>query len=230
LKAFILAAGHGTRLRPLTDTVPKCLVPIRGTPMLQIWLETCRRFGIDEVLINIHAHANLVRQFLRTQPDTPRVHVVEEEELMGSAGTLVANRSWVQSEDFFWVFYVDVLNRANLSAMLRLHQTRNSAATLGVYTVPDPSRCGIVELEPDGIVRQFVEKPPNPKSNLAFSGLLIGTQRMLECIPHKQPVDIGFDVLPLLVGDMLAYPISDYLIDIGTVENYRKAQATWEDI
>jgi mannose-1-phosphate guanylyltransferase len=227
LKAFLLAAGHGSRLRPLTDALPKCLLPVCGTPILQIWLQTCHDFGIGEVLINIHAHAELVRRFLSNHASNTKVRVVEEKQLLGSAGTLLANYDWVQSEALFWVFYADVLNRVDLSAMLRVHQSRNLAATLGVYRVPDPTRCGIVDVEPDGTIRQFVEKPTKPSSNLAFSGLLIGTPRLLEQIPRKQPVDIGFDVLPLLAGKMLAYPISDYLLDIGTMENYERAQRTW---
>ncbi len=227
MKAFLLAAGHGTRLRPLTNSVPKCLLPVQGTPILQIWLQACQRFGIDEILVNIHAHAELVRRFLHDHASTTKVHVVEEKHLLGSAGTLLANCAWVQSEEFFWVFYADVLNRVELSAMLRVHQSRNPAATLGVYRVPDPTRCGIVDVEPDGTVRHFVEKPAKPRSNLAFSGLMIGTPRLLEQIPRKQPVDIGFDVLPLLAGKMMAYAISDYLLDIGTMENYERAQTTW---
>ena len=80
MKAFLLAAGHGTRLRPITDTLPKCLVPIRGTPLLSIWLELCKQFGIDEVLINIHAHAAIVRDFLQQNAYGIRAHVVEEEQ------------------------------------------------------------------------------------------------------------------------------------------------------
>jgi len=227
LKAFILAAGHGTRLRPLTDDVPKCLLPIRGTPILQLWLQACQHFGINEILINIHAHAELVRRFVQQHADKMKVRVVEETRLLGSAGTLLANSGWVQSEDFFWVLYADVLNRADLSTMLRIHQSRNPVATLGVYRVPDPTRCGIVDVEPDGTVWRFVEKPVNPSSNLAFSGLLIGTPRLLDQIPRKIPVDIGFDVLPLLAGKMVAHVISDYLLDIGTMENYERAQTSW---
>jgi mannose-1-phosphate guanylyltransferase len=227
LKAFLLAAGHGTRLRPLTNGVPKCLLPICGTPILQIWLQSCQHFGIDEVLINIHAHAELVRHFVQEHANYANVRVVEEKRLLGSAGTLLANRDWVQSEELFWVFYADVLNRVDLAAMLRVHQSRNLAATLGVYRVPDPTRCGVVDVEADGTVRRFVEKPSEPSSNLAFSGLLIGTPRLLEQIPRKQPVDIGFDVLPLLAGKMMTYAISDYLLDIGTMENYERAQTTW---
>src|SRR2546428_62625 len=124
--------------------------------MLQIWLELFHRFDIDEVLVNIHAHAEMVRDFLRKYQNGTKVHVAE-----------------------------------------------------------------------DGIVREFIEKPTHPSSNLAFAGLLISTPALLDAIPRKQPVDIGFDVLPQLVGKMLAYPISDYLIDIGTMDNYQRAQATW---
>jgi len=227
LKAFLLAAGHGTRLRPLTDKIPKCLLPVQGIPMLQIWLDACSRFGIGEVLINIHSHAELVRQFLRHCKTAVRVHIVEEKELLGSAGTLRTNRDWLSSEPLFWVFYADVLHRVDLGHMLRLHQAKNPAATLGVSRVSDPARCGIVGLAEDGTIAEFVEKPAQPKGDLAFAGLLLGTQSLLDAIPAKHPVDIGFDVLPNLVGRMLAYPISDYLIDIGTMENYNQAQATW---
>jgi len=227
LKGFLLAAGHGTRLRPLTDNLPKCLLPVHGVPLLQIWLDACERFGIDDVLINIHAHADLVRAFLDLQKDGPRVHVVEEKLLLGSAGTLLANRAWVDAEPYFWVFYADVLNQVDLAAMSRMHRARQPAATLGVYRVPDPTRCGIVNVTEDGTVSEFVEKPSQPRSDLAFSGLLIGTPELLAAIPPKHPVDLGFDVLPRLVGRMSAYPISEYLIDIGTMENYQRAQATW---
>jgi len=227
VKAFLLAAGHGTRLRPITDNLAKCMVPIQGVPMLALWLECCRRAGIDEVLINLHANAASVHEFLRQNAVSMPVHVVEEAELLGSAGTLRANRDWIGSDDLFWVFYADVLNRADLRAMLRLHRDRQPAATLGVYQVPDPRRCGIVTTNDTGVIEEFVEKPVNPAGNWAFSGLMIGTPAMLEAIPKDTPADIGFHVLPRLTGRMVAFPIHDYLIDIGTMENYRRAQATW---
>jgi len=93
--------------------------------------------------------------------------------------------------------------------------------------VSDPKRCGIVTVGEDGMIREFIEKPANPASNLAFSGLMIGTPELLEIIPEQVPADIGFHVLPKLGGRMLAFPINDYLIDVGTMENYLTAQATW---
>lgn len=227
MKAFLLAAGHGTRLRPITDKIPKCLVPIRGTPLLAIWLRLCQQFEIDEVLINVHAHATMVRDFLQQTANGMSARVVEEKQLLGSAGTLRANRDWVANEDLFWVFYADVLCYPDLGKMLQKHLQKKPAATLGVYEVPDPRRCGIVSTDDDGVIRQFVEKPKNPVGNLAFTGVMIGTREMLDVIPDKMPADIGFHVLPQLAGRMLAVPIGGYLVDIGTLENYQTAQETW---
>lgn len=227
MKAFLLAAGHGTRLRPLTDQTPKCLLPIQGTPMLEIWFELCRAFGIHEVLVNVHAHADQVKQFVKKNGGSLHVHVIEESTLLGSAGTIRANQEWVATESLFWIFYADVLTSTDLSEMLSAHRRRNPAATLGVYRVPNPRRCGIVTLSPDNIIEDFVEKPDHPASDLAFSGLMIATPRLLSAIPTHQPCDIGFDLLPRMRGSMLAHPISDFLLDIGTRETYEAAQSTW---
>jgi mannose-1-phosphate guanylyltransferase len=227
MKAFLLAAGHGTRLRPLTDQLPKCLLPIQGTPMLAIWFALCRRFGIDDILVNVHAHAEQVREFVRNYSNGVRVQVVEETALLGSAGTLRANADWVASEEYFWVFYADVLTSTNLAKMLAAHQSKKPAATLGVYRVRNPKSCGIVSLAQDNTVQEFVEKPSNPTSDLAFSGLMVATQQLLSAIPSHAPCDIGFDLLPRLSGSMIAHPISDYLLDIGTRETYQQAQDTW---
>jgi mannose-1-phosphate guanylyltransferase len=227
VKAFLLAAGHGTRLRPITDKIPKCLVPIRGTPLLSIWLSLCKQFDIDEVLINVHAHGVMVQDFLKQNANGVQVRVIEEQQLLGSAGTLRRNRDWVGSDELFWVFYADVLCGTDLNDMLQLHCQRRPAATLGVYEVSDPSRCGIVSTDSTGMIHQFVEKPKTPVGNLAFSGVMIGTPEMLGVIPSDIPADIGFHVLPRLTGRMLAFTIHDYLIDIGTMENYLIAQETW---
>ena len=227
-KAFLLAAGQGTRLRPLTDTTPKCLLPIGGVPMLQIWLSRCEAFGIREVLINLHAHSDVVRDFVRRNavPDV-RVMVSDEPVLLGSAGTIRENRKWVRDQAAFWVFYADVLTHANLEQMASFHARRDAAATIGLYRVPDPARCGIVQVDDSGWVTEFIEKPKMPVGNLAFSGILLGGPEFLDALPTTTPSDIGFHVLPQLVGRMLGYEIREYLIDIGTMENYQAAQKDW---
>jgi mannose-1-phosphate guanylyltransferase len=227
MKAFLLAAGQGTRLRPITDTIPKCLVPICGTPMLRIWMDICRNAGIDEVMVNVHTHADVVRNWLKANNNGIRVRLAEEATLLGSAGTILANRDWVASESSFWILYADVLTNTSLTRIREFHLLHRPTATLGLYQVPDPSRCGIVSFDEQMVVREFVEKPAHPKSRWAFSGIMIGTPELLNHIPSRCPVDLGFDVLPGLVGQMLAYPISDFLLDIGTPENYQTAQKTW---
>jgi mannose-1-phosphate guanylyltransferase len=227
MKAFLLAAGEGTRLRPITNSIPKCLVPICGKPMLGIWLELCRRSGIDEVLVNLHAHADAVRRFLSEHDFGVNVRISEEPVLLGSAGTLFANRQWVEPEPYFWVFYADVLTNMDLGAMRVCHERSGMAATLGVYNVPDPSRCGIAQVDEHGIVHKFVEKPATPMGSLAFSGVMIMCREVIRQLPTTAPTDLGFEVIPRLGGRMVAYRIREYLLDIGTMANYERAQMSW---
>jgi mannose-1-phosphate guanylyltransferase len=227
MKAFILAAGEGTRLRPLTESVPKCLLPIQGVPLLEIWLNSCNAAGITDVLINAHAHAETVKQFAATQKSGVRVSVVEEPQLLGSAGTLAENRAFVGGEEAFFVLYGDVLTNVDLRRMLEFHRQKNLSATLGVYQVPDPTRCGVVTMDENDVIQKFVEKPTQPESKWAFSGVMIGGQEIFDFVPDRRPADIGFDVLPKMAGRTAGYRISEYLIDIGTPENYQAAQRSW---
>ena len=227
VKAFLLAAGHGTRLRPLTDRVPKLLVPICGVPMLEIWLEVCRRAGIEEILINLHNHVDLVRAAIEHKKADLEIRVSEEPTLLGSAGTLLANREWVAGESSFWVLYGDVLTTTDLAKMVEFHHRRRPVATIGLYQVKDPTRCGVVGFDDNFVVREFEEKPVRPRTNWAFTGLMVATSELLNNIPSHLPVDLGFDVLPQLAGRMVAYLITDYMLDIGTIENYQAAQNSW---
>lgn len=230
MKAFLLAAGNGTRLRPITDRIPKCLVPIRGVPLLAIWFDLCRRYGIDEVLLNLHAQSSGVRDFLATDRSGIHVRLFEEPVLLGSAGTLRANRTWVESEPSFWVIYADVLTNANLARMAEFHQQHDGVATLGVCPVPDPQRAGIVTLSTGGLIQNFVEKPQNPESNLAFAGIMLARPGLLKSLPGKTPADLGHDVLPMLANQIYAHPITEYHRDIGTLESYAVAQTDWPDL
>ena len=227
MKAFILAAGHGTRLRPITNRMPKCLVPIRGISMLEIWLEICHRAGINEVFLNLHAHADVARSAVRRFNHGPKVVLSEEQILLGSAGTLRRNRDWVAGEKDFWIFYADVLTTVDLPRMWMFHRSQPASATIGVYRVSDPSRCGIVDFDHHNTVLEFAEKPQKPKGNWAFSGITVATPELLDAIPEHVPCDLGFHVLPKLVGRMRAYPISEYLLDVGTMTNYEQAQTQW---
>jgi mannose-1-phosphate guanylyltransferase len=227
MKAFLLAAGHGTRLRPLTDSIPKCLVPIRGKPLLDIWLDLCARSGITELLINLHAHSQPIERHLQHRASPVKVRLIYEEQLLGSAGTLAANREWVGSDPAFWILYSDVLTNTDLRRMSEFHCAHGAVATLGLYQVPDPSRCGVAITDDKGIIVDFEEKPHTPRSNWVFSGLMLAGSALFDLIPPDLPADIARHLLPRLLGQMRAFPISDYLLDIGTMSNYEKAQTTW---
>jgi mannose-1-phosphate guanylyltransferase len=227
MKAFLLAGGHGTRLRPLTDSIPKCLVPIRGRPLLDIWLDLCARSGITEVLINLHAHSQTIARHLQRIASPVKVRLVHEDRLLGSAGTIAANRDWIGSDSAFWIFYSDVLTNVDLRRMSEFHSRHQDIATLGLYQVSDASRCGVAITDEMGVITEFEEKPQRPRSHWVFSGLMVAGPGLFELIPTSVPADIAFDVLPRLIGKMRAYPITEYLLDIGTLPNYERAQITW---
>lgn len=227
MKAYLLAAGNGTRLRPLTDSLPKCLLPVQGVPLLKIWLNICEAAGINEVLVNVHAHKEQIRDFARRENGKVRLHIAEEEELLGSAGTLAENKMFVDGEKEFYILYGDVLTNVNLSGLVKCHRDKGQVATLGIHQVPNPTQCGIVSADQNGIVESFIEKPAKPDSNWAFSGVMVASSEIFEYVPRQRPVDIGFHLLPQLVGKMAAFKISGFLLDIGTLNNYNAAQTSW---
>ena len=162
MKAFLLAAGVGSRLRPITDTVPKCMVAIDGRPLLDIWLDAFDRAGVDEVLVNLHHLPDVVRSHLEARAGPPRVRTFFEPELLGSAGTLAANRAWVSGEEMFLVCYADNLTDFDLRSLVQAHQEHSAVATLTVFHSERPSAGGVVELDGSGSVIGFAEKPDQP--------------------------------------------------------------------
>lgn len=227
MKAFLLAAGLGTRLRPLTDTTPKCMLPIGGRPLLEIWLDSLQKAGVDEVLLNLHHLPDVVSAYLESRSGGPGVTTVFEPELLGSAGTLMANRVWVQDEDFFLVCYADNLTDFDLGALVGAHRASRPAATWALFRTDYPSACGIVELDADDNIVGFVEKPSQPVSNLANAGLYAFDPAVLSELSGPPPQDIGFNLLPHLVGRSKGLLVEGYLRDIGTPESYARAQQDW---
>lgn len=232
MKAFLLAAGLGTRLRPLTDSTPKCLLPIAGVPLLEIWLRHLEEHRVDEVLVNTHWLHGQVEVYLAARPPgRVKVRVFYEEQLLGSAGTLWANRDWVNREPFY-IIYGDNLTRVDLGAMLAFHRAHQLPLTLGVFKAPDPRRAGIVTLDDDGTVTRFIEKPARPESDLGAAGIYVADFRIFEyfkgvSLPAGSPLDLSYHILPALAGRMKAYLLREPLIDIGTPESYALAQQNW---
>lgn len=227
MKAFLLAAGLGTRLRPLTDTVPKCLVPVDGTPLLDIWLDRLAAVGVDEVLVNLHHLPGRVTDHLarRVQPVT--VRTVFEPALLGSAGTLVANRDLVDDEEMFLAVNADNLTDFDLGTLVARHRESGAVATMALFRAEDPSSCGIVELD-GGVVTSFEEKPSRPRSNLANAGLYAFSPKVLDRIRGPLPRDIGHHLLPDLVGEARGVDVGDaYFRDIGTPQALDEANRDW---
>jgi mannose-1-phosphate guanylyltransferase len=227
MKAFLLAAGLGTRLRPITDHTPKCMVTIGGRPLLDIWLDAFDRAGVREVLINLHYLPEVVQEYLATRTSPPAVYTSYEPTLLGSAGTLVANREWVAGEDLFLVCYADNLTNFDLTSLVEFHRSGRSAATLALFRSEQPEACGIVAIDHANRVVSFVEKPRHPKSDLANAGMYVFSPSVLDEMDQAPPQDIGYDILPRLVGRARAMVISSYFRDIGSLDAYRLAQQEW---
>jgi mannose-1-phosphate guanylyltransferase len=228
MKAYLLAGGLGTRLRPYTDHTPKCLVDIIGTPLLAVWLDLCARHGIDQVLINVFRHADAVRRFLATADSAVAVTLVEEHAALGSATTVRANRGFVAGEESFFVLYADNLTNTDLGRMRDFHATHQAMLTLGLFRAPRPEQAGVVTLGAGGVVTSFEEKPARPRSNLANAGVYLCRQPVFDAIPVRPGVvDFARDVLPHLTGRMYGFEIGEYLADVGTAEGLAAARAAW---
>jgi mannose-1-phosphate guanylyltransferase len=227
MKAFLLAAGVGSRLRPITDTIPKCMVAIDGQPLLDIWLDAFDRAGVDEVTVNLHHLPDVVRRHLAAREGPPAVRMFYEPELLGSAGTLAANRRWVDGEELFLVCYADNLTDFDLRSLVDAHLRHGAIATLTVFHSANPSAGGVVELDAAGRITGFVEKPSHPVSDLVNAGMYAFHPSLLEEITGTPPKDIGYDLLPRLVGRARAVLVEGYFRDIGTPEAYRLARKEW---
>ena len=227
MKAFLLAAGIGSRLRPVTDTIPKCMVVIDDRPLLDIWLDAFDRAGIDEVLINLHHLPDVVRCYLATRKGPPEVRTVFEPELLGSAGTLVANRQWVDGEETFLACYADNLTDFNLRSLADAHREHDAIATLAVFHSDRPAAGGVVELDAKGVVIGFEEKPSTPVSDLTNAGMYAFRPSVLDEVDGVPPRDIGYDLLPRLVGRARAMLVEGFFCDVGTLDAYRRARKEW---
>jgi mannose-1-phosphate guanylyltransferase len=229
MKAFLLAAGVGSRLRPITDSVPKCMVPVDGRPMLDIWLDALDRAGVDEVLINLHHLPHVVRRHLDDRTGPPAVSTFFEDELLGSAGTLKENRAWIGTDEMFLACYADNLTDFDLRCLVQAHREHGLLATLAVFHSEHPSTGGVVEVDGSGTVTGFTEKPRKPVSDLVNAGVYAFQPGVLDEIGGPPPQDIGYDLLPRLVGQAKVVQVEGYFRDIGTVAAYQLAQREWQE-
>jgi mannose-1-phosphate guanylyltransferase len=225
MKAILLAAGKGTRLRPITDGMPKCLIPINGKPLLYYWFTLFKKHGISEVLINLHHFANQVNEYVAKSEFSLDITLAYEEKLLGSAGTIKANSQFIKNERDFFILYADNCTNVDLQHILEFHRSHNALLTMGLFTTDTPRACGIAEVDQTGLITSFVEKSEFPPSNLANAGIFVAAPSILQYFPSKDFIDLGYDVLPNLIGKAYGYPILEYLLDIGTLRNYEQAQS-----
>jgi len=227
MKGMILAAGEGRRLRPLTNYLPKPMLPVGGRPLLEHILTHLRNCGITNLAINLHHLPQaVIDHFGDGNRWGVRLRYSVEEELLGSAGGVKRLESFF--DEPFVVYYGDLFTRADLRPMIAAHRRGESIATMGLYRVPDPWNRGIVQLDSGGRITRFVEKPPREEafSNLANAGIYVLEPDVLRYIPPDQPCDFGRDVFPALLADgapVAGYVLDAPLIDIGLPEKYREA-------
>lgn len=237
MRAFLLAAGLGTRLKPLTDSIPKCLMPIHGKTLLEIWVAHLERGGIERALINTHHLAHQVEAAVKDLDRRFHVHLdtIEETQLLGSAGTLLENANYIPQGEDFLIAYTDNLTDLELQPMITFHKehTIDTVLTMCLFHTRYPEACGIATMDEAQRITDFVEKPERPKGNLANAGVYVASYDLLSICKELNndstggPYDLGYHVLPHLVGRMAGYPMDGYLRDIGTVEDYRQALAEW---
>jgi mannose-1-phosphate guanylyltransferase len=230
VQALILVGGEGTRLRPLTSTVPKPVVTLVDRPFMAYMLEWLCGHGVDDVILSCGFMADGVRAVLGDGSGLGvRVRYVEEPEPLGTGGALKYAEELL--DERFFMLNGDVLSDMDLTAQLRQHERTGARATIALMAVEDPSAYGLVRRNPDGSVTAFLEKPSADEvldTNLVNAGAYVLQREVLGAIaPAGTRTSIERDVFPTLVGHgLFGYAAAGYWLDIGTPQRY--LQATFE--
>jgi mannose-1-phosphate guanylyltransferase len=223
IQAVILVGGEGTRLRPLTSTVPKPIVTLVDRPFISFMLEWLREHGVDDVIMSCGFLADSVREVLGDGSQLGlRLRFVEEPQPRGTAGALKLAEPML--DERFLMLNGDVLTDIDLGAQIAQHESTGASATLALVPVPDPSAYGLVLLAQDRSVQEFIEKPSSEQTistNLISAGAYVLERAILELVPPERNVSIEREVWPRLVGDGLyGFPSEAYWLDIGTPDRY----------
>ncbi len=223
MRALLLAAGLGTRLRPLTDTTPKCLVPIKGKPLLDIWCEALLAAGVTKLLINLHYKPEQVQQHLESSKFSKLVETIYEPSLLGTAGTLLANRKFFENQDGI-LLHADNYCEASISELISAHESRpsNCDLTMLAFRTSTPETCGILEVAKNQVLQKMYEKSSDDHGNLANAAFYILSKKLISEL--KDETDFSNEVIPKYFGKTLVVETSETFIDIGTPESYAHAQ------
>ena len=215
---MLLAAGVGSRLRPLTDTLPKCMVPLADKPVLLRNIEWLRGHGINEVAINLHYRPEVVKGYFEDgSAFGVNIHYSHEPELLGTAGALLGVRNWL-GETSFLIVFADNLHRMDLETFLETHRASDAAMTMALLHRPDVSESGVATLGESDMVTGFVEKPVNTAGvgNWVNAGVFAARPSLFRFIPPGRVSDFGRDVIPsmLAAGELIA---GHRLVDVDQV-------------
>jgi mannose-1-phosphate guanylyltransferase len=224
MQALILAGGEGTRLRPLTSTVPKPVVPLANRPFISYMLEWLVSHGVTDVVMSCGFLADGVREVLGEGDGSLRIRYITEPEPLGTAGAVRLARDML--DERVSVLNGDVLTDFDLSALHRFHVEKEARATIALIPVDDPSAYGLVRTDEDGRIQQFLEKPKPEEidTNLINAGAYVLERDVVDGIATGRPVSFEREVFPSLVGaGLYGCPVSGYWLDIGTPDRYLQA-------
>lgn len=226
-KALLLAGGFGTRLRPLTNKIPKCLVSICGKPLLEHWFDLIFSNSFDRALVNTHWLHEVVEAHIEISPWADRLDQIYEPNLLGTGGTIKANRAYFADLPFM-VAHADNLTNFDVEALWAAHLARPDECeiTMLTFRTDAPQTCGIVELDHKNRVLNFHEKVENPPGNLANAAVYVLEPSVADYIASLDPIEIDFstEILPKYMGRILAVETAGYLRDIGSPESLAKAE------
>ena len=233
MKAILLAAGLGTRLRPITDTVPKCMVNINGKPLLGYWFNLLDSDQIDAIYINTHYFPDLVEEYCTLNNPANNISLFYEARLLGTGGTLLKIKNLINDEPFFMA-HADNLSKFDVDDFISAHEKRPSGTeiTMMTFITDDPSSCGILQLNEKGIVTEIFEKIDNAPGNIANAAVYIMQPSILVFLEslNKEFIDFSTDVLPFFVGKINTYLNGGYHRDIGTPRSLELACRDMESI
>ncbi len=228
MRAMLLAAGLGTRLQPLTDIWPKCLMPVHGKPILEFWLATLKEQGISKVLVNTHHHAGTYNNFLKLDYFKCWVESVYEPILLGTAGTIRENYHFLQGDKIL-LAHADNWCHCNFSDFIDYHENHRPAGTLMTmmtFEAEHPESCGVVAINEQGVVINFYEKVKKPPSRLANAAVYILEPEIVDWIKQNEfSTDFSTEVIPHFINHIATWKNNDIHKDIGTINMLKKAQS-----
>ena len=226
MKAILLSAGRGSRLKPITNFMPKCLVPINGQPLLDIWINKLAKLNIKKIFVNTHYFHNQIREYINNHKLKNNITIVKEKKLLDTAGTLNKLIYNVVDEECLLI-HADNYSKDDLSSLLIAHRKRpkNCFMTMMVFQTSEPSKCGIVNIDKQKVVTKFFEKKKKFNGNIANAAIYILSKEFLFVYKKnfKNAKNFSKDVIPFCINKIYTYQTKKLFIDIGTPKKYKQA-------